>query len=228
MRFSRVLLSVSAAVLLSACASIHDDPSKHSDVDNWMNGRPSRLEQKTGYRWPTGYAGQNEANLRELRSDDGAVSVFPIDQAAPAPKPAVAPDMAPVTMTPPVDMTTQEDYGQMMLQLFYRHGSSALTAGERKQIVNVAKNVSSAQPVALTVVGHASTRVDGVSDPVQKKMINFEMAQKRATAVTEVLTSAGVNPGWVQSVSKGDEEPNAVPGGRDQESADRRVEIFKK
>lgn len=224
MRFSRVILSASAAVLLSACASIHDDPSKHSDVNNWMNARPSKLEEKTGYRWPSGYAGQNEQNARELRSRDGTVSVFPVGDVAPAPEAFPSP----VVMTPPAPVMTQDNYGQMMLQLFYLHGSAALTAGERQQIVNVAKNVSPSQPVSLTVVGHASKRVDGVDDPVQKKMINFEMAQKRANVVTEVLTSSGVNPSWVQAISKGDEEANAVPGSRDQESADRRVEIYKK
>lgn len=223
MRFSRFILSVSAMLMLSACGSVHDDPSKHSDFSNWMNSRPSKIGEKT-FKWPKGYAGQHEDIVRELRSADGSVSVFPVDDTPMAPAPIFE---TPVVMTPPASLMTQEDYGQMMLQLFYRHGSSALTAGERRQIVNVAKGAGSS-PVALTVVGHASTRVDGVDDPVQKKIINFEMAQKRANAVTNVLTEAGVNPAWIQAVSKGDEQPNLVPGGRDQESADRRVEIYKK
>lgn len=225
MRFSRFLLSVSALVMLSACASIHDDPAKHSDVNNWMNSRPSKLEQKTGYRWPSGYSGQHEKAVKELRNADGNVSVFPLEDDQPAVPNAQLLNDAQML---PAPVIAQDDYGQMMLQLFYRHGSANLTAGERTQIRNVARGIAPGQPVSVTVVGHASTRVDGVEDPVQKKMINFEMAQQRANVVTGVLTEAGVNPAWVIAVSKGDEEPNTVPGGRDQESADRRVEIYKK
>ena len=103
-----------------------------------------------------------------------------------------------------------------------RSASAAIGAADKKELHDIAKqNIQS-----VTVVGHASRRVDGVTDPVRRKMINFQMAQKRADAVVRELKKAGANPSWVQAVSQGDDTPNPDPGAMSQEDADRRAEVY--
>jgi outer membrane protein OmpA-like peptidoglycan-associated protein len=116
-------------------------------------------------------------------------------------------------------------YGRLVQKIYFAHASAAIPAGDRRKLGAVARGLDG-QGDSVTVVGHASHRVDGVTDPVRRQMINLKMAQKRADSVTRVLKDAGVNPGWVQAVSRGDEEPNAEPGDMTQEAADRRVEVF--
>lgn len=220
MRFSRFFMVLSAVLMLSACGTVHDDPAKHNDLSNWLNSRPSKIEEHT-WKMPTGYAGQNN-RLREVKSAGGSVSTFPLEDDMPAPIGSEQQQV--VQLSPP----SAGEYGQMAGQIFFLHGSSRLTGPEKRDIASVASSVGSGAPVGITVVGHASQRVDGVTDPIRRKEINYEMAQKRAVAVTRELSKAGVNPAWIQSVSKGDDEPNASPGGRSQEAADRRVEIYTK
>lgn len=125
------------------------------------------------------------------------------------------------------DPARYDFYGQLVQQLYFAHGSSSLGNADRQKLRQLGDGVKRmANDVSLTVVGHASKRVDGVSDPIRKKMINFEMAQKRAEAVTRELKKSGVNPAWVRTVSKGDDEPNAFAGGKPQEEADRRAEVY--
>jgi outer membrane protein OmpA-like peptidoglycan-associated protein len=231
MRFTRFVFSFVAVMALASCAA---RPDGKVDGWEWLNGRPSAMEKKTDIRMPTGYSGFNAerppivkpvgspavkaANWNELENynmpndtDVNAVTVYPMD---PAPQD---------TMLLPVDA-----YGQLVQQVYFLHGSAHLTGGEKGDLRNLANSLmnTQSQALAVTVVGHASSRVDGVSDPVRRKMINFEMAQKRANVVTQELNRAGLNPAWVQSVSKGDEEPNMNPGSKSQEAADRRVDVF--
>jgi len=240
MRISRVLFPVLAVLALSACAGNTQASENWSDFKSWVRGKPSHLEEKVG-RIPNGYAGQNRHNIDQLRKivrppttaegatewaqvegyDDafadpafdnqGSVSVFPLDGSE-----------YPAGYSP----TGMDAYGSMMQQMFFPHGSAAIAAGDKKSLHSLATSVSPDNSSLLTIVGHASKRVDGVNDPVKKEMINFRMAQKRADAVTRELGRAGLNPAWIVAVSKGDKEPNPAPGARDQESADRRVEVY--
>jgi outer membrane protein OmpA-like peptidoglycan-associated protein len=117
--------------------------------------------------------------------------------------------------------------GQMVQQIFFSHGSSSVGKPDRRSLHQLADSmVHSANTYGLNVVGHASKRVDHVKDPVEKKMINFKMAQRRANAVTAELRSAGADPHWIMASSRGDEEPNLHRGSKTQEAADRRVEVF--
>lgn len=214
MRISRFSFVLAATMLLTACGTVHDDPSKHSDLSNWLNSRPSKIEEKTGMWLPNGYAGQN---LREVKSADGSVSVFPIDDT-----PALQSD---ATMLPP-PVTDMGIFGDLKQTVYFEHGSAVINTSDRGALKAMANGLS--DNVAVTIVGHASTRVNTTDDPIRKKTINFEIAQKRANAVTKELKKSGVNPSLVTAMSKGDDEPNPTPGSRDQESADRRVEIYTK
>jgi outer membrane protein OmpA-like peptidoglycan-associated protein len=182
-----------------------------------MNGHPSKIEQST-WRMPSGYANQNQNKpVREIVSSDGSVSTFPVDDAPVAQAEIITP-------LPMADASS--DIGVVSEEIYFIHGSARLTNGEKRQIKSFANTVG--PNTAITVVGHASTRVDTTDDPVRRKTINFEVAQKRADAVTRVLNSAGVNPSMVQAISRGDDEPNPNPGSRSQEAADRRVQIYTK
>lgn len=120
------------------------------------------------------------------------------------------------------DVSGQADfYGQMIEKFYFAHGSSSLTPKNMKKLNTAAKEIKSEdEKVNLTVVGHASKRVDGVSDPVRRQMINLEMAQKRANAVVSALKKSGVKPSWIETVSKGDEMATG------NESTDRRVDLY--
>jgi len=111
-------------------------------------------------------------------------------------------------------------------QVFFAYGSSKIGKDDHRVLKTIAAHLPDRGSYEVRVVGHASKRVDGVEDPIKKKMINFEMAQKRANAVAREMYAAGVKPAWVMALSKGDEEPNPTPDGKDQEAADRRADVY--
>ena len=119
-----------------------------------------------------------------------------------------------------------DSQGQLVQQVYFKHGSSNLSKSDKDSLKSFGKTLQNDGSVGLTVVGHASQRVNGVSDPSRKHDINYKMAQKRANAVTKTLKEAGVNPGLIQTVSKGDAEANPYPGSMGQEAADRRAEVY--
>jgi outer membrane protein OmpA-like peptidoglycan-associated protein len=226
MRFSRFALPVVALIFMAGCTSRSDGKV---DGWEWLNGRPSHAE-KTWGEMPTGYTGHNKNRpvLKPVFREPGWNQIdnyqMP-DGEAPIADPV---SVYPVDGYEDASLMSMDDYGQLVQQIYFLHGSSNLTAGEKNTLRSLAQGISSnaTAGVAVTVVGHASKRVDGVSDPLRRKMINFEMAQKRANSVTNELNRAGLNPAWVQAVSKGDEEPNPATGGRSQEAADRRVDVY--
>lgn len=231
MRFTRFVFSFLAVMAMSACTT-QPDGSQRSDVWEWMNGRPSKTEQNLNIRMPTGYTGFNDERGPLVKPPGSPAAAKPPaswNQIENYDMPVAAHDNVTVYPVEPQDtMLAMDDYGHLVQQIYFLHASSHLTPREKSDLRNLAASLIQTQSgaLAVTVVGHASQRVDGVSDPVRRKMINFEMAQKRANAVTNELNRAGLNPAWVQSVSKGDEEPNMNPGNRSQEAADRRVDVF--
>jgi outer membrane protein OmpA-like peptidoglycan-associated protein len=161
----------------------------------------------------------------ETYSYADGVQIFPIegDTARVSSGAVVVPSYDSAPLTAP----SSEAYGRLEQKVFFGHGSAAVKKADKAKLHKLAAvQKKKAHNVAVTVVGHASRRVDHVTDPVKKQMINLAMAQKRANAVTRELNLAGLKPGWVQALSKGDEEPNPDPGALPQEAADRRVEIY--
>jgi outer membrane protein OmpA-like peptidoglycan-associated protein len=118
--------------------------------------------------------------------------------------------------------------GELVQQVFFAHGSAVVGKGDRKNIHELAQSLvhNKKGDYKIDIVGHASHRVNHIHDPIQKKMINFKMAQKRANAVANELLKAGVSPGWVVASSMGDEQPNPRRNGKSQEAADRRAEVY--
>ncbi len=117
--------------------------------------------------------------------------------------------------------------GAMVQQIFFAHASARVSKTDRGNLQQLAEAlVHSTDSYGLSVVGHASKRVDHVRDPIERKMINFKMAQKRANTVTTELRKAGMDPRWILASSRGDEDPNVKHGNKTQEAADRRAEVF--
>lgn len=223
MRIQKILLAASALVLLSSCSE-----ERFHDFGAWYSNKPSNMERKWG-PMTTGYFGQNNA---------GRDVINPRDREAPTREemhpPKVDDGLAVEETTDDTTVVTSDDmspvtggnYGKKVDQLYFAHGSAHIGKTDHRHLAVDAKKIKKNPGTGLTVVGHASHRVNTTNDPVRKKEINFEVAQKRANAVTNTLTHDGVDPGWVVAVSKGDEEPNPHPGKRSQESSDRRVEIY--
>jgi len=117
--------------------------------------------------------------------------------------------------------------GDMIQQIFFEHGSARISRIDSKNLRELSKSlVKIAKHYKLSVVGHASTRTDHVTDIVRKKIINLKIAQRRADAVKREFHKAGVKPDWILVTSSGDMEPNCNPGNRSQEASDRRVEVY--
>lgn len=244
MHISKHLLTLSAVMLLGACTNTGQGVKGDlKDFAHWVNGKPSHMEKSFG-KVPTGYAGQNRRVLKP-QAEAPMVAAAPVQQwndlgAYDSGMPPVGEDYNQSVTVYPVDGQPQymddgayyqeqpvyDGQGSLVQQVYFKHGSSKLSKSDKESLKSFGKSLQNDGSVGLTVVGHASHRVNGVSDPMRKKEINFEMAQKRASAVTKTLQDAGVNPGWVETVSRGDEEPNANPGSMGQEAADRRAEVY--
>lgn len=230
MRHAKFVPVLLTALLLAGCTrTLHGVKNDADDFGRWVNGKPSHDERNYG-KVPTGYAGQHKERDAIMNPEGGLEAKWKIEKREKIQK--IEEHNAAVVNETTTTTTTTTDgapasYGDLSQQVFFPHGSAKIAPGDKKRLTNFGDSVKTDPNVDLTVVGHASTRVDGTNDPVKKKEINFAIAQKRATAVSKVLKNAGVNPGTIEAVSQGDDVPNPDPGSRDQESADRRVEVYK-
>ena len=225
MRITKLVVTLSALLIMAGCTNTYRGAVYNvRDNFHWLKGEPSDMEKKWG-PVPTGYAGQNphppilKPKPRDLvwnevgtydsapppiGSEQGNVTVYPVDGDSGYPQ-----------------ETVYVDYGQLIQQLYFEHGSSLIGSADKSALVAFGKSIKNSQNnVALTVVGHASMRVDGVQDPVRRKTVNFEMAQKRANAVTMALRKAGVTPGWIEAISRGDDDATG------NETSDRRADLY--
>lgn len=110
--------------------------------------------------------------------------------------------------------------------IFYPHGITRLASADHKYVTDLAHKVAQHKQTYIRIVGHASSEVFSVKDPVKKKMINLEVAMKRAINIAKIFQQKGIAPEWVEIVSLGDTVPNRQSQQRKQNAADRRAEIF--
>jgi outer membrane protein OmpA-like peptidoglycan-associated protein len=144
------------------------------------------------------------------------VDVYPVNK-----------DMEPYMEVVGVNYASGSSSGEMIKQVFFPYGSAAISRVDRQELRELAQSLgSNGAEYRLDVVGHASKRVNHVSDPVRRQMINFKIAQRRANAVASTLRNAGVSPEWIVATSAGDTQPNAHREGKTKEAADRRTEVF--
>lgn len=237
MKVFKSAISVLGLVLLTGCAS---GDWSHTSADavperTTSPGTPIKsVVQKIADAMPTGYYGQNSG--RKMEQCTGG-TMCPMHDAALTPPPAPVQYNESVNVYPIEDAMPVEDQGPLKLgnadlgnlaqQVFFEHGSAKINKADKAALHSFGESLAQSEhDYKLNVIGHASSRVDNVQDPIRKKMINFNIAQKRANVVTRELKSAGVKPDSVIVTSKGDNEPNPNPGDKTQEAADRRVDVY--
>lgn len=107
--------------------------------------------------------------------------------------------------------------------IYFGHGSSLVTAGERAALAEVAR-AAAARGGAVRVIGHASSRTAELTLR-DHDVANFSISLKRAQAVANVLISAGVPAERVMVEALSDAQPEfyeVMPSG---EAGNRRVEV---
>lgn len=122
---------------------------------------------------------------------------------------------------------TKDVDGDLETQMFFDHGSSKIKLADKQKIKTLSDTLKSKKDdYKVSVVGHASKRVDGVNDPARKKAINFQIAKLRASNVKREFSNNGVASDMVLTSSKGDEDAIANPGDLAHEVSDRRVDVY--
>lgn len=95
--------------------------------------------------------------------------------------------------------------------------SAQLTRAAREELLTLAARLRERPTYRLRVIGHADAR--------GSREFNKYLGARRARAVFEILTAAGVAPEQLEIESRGEEEPRAVGASENVWAANRRVEI---
>lgn len=101
--------------------------------------------------------------------------------------------------------------------ILFATDSSALSGGLRSDITALAASINNYPDTTINVIGHA--------DNTGGAAHNQDLSARRAQSVSSALISAGVNPGRIRSIGRGEDAPiasNLTPEGR---ALNRRVEI---
>jgi len=155
---------------------------------------------------------------------------------APAPTPVLAQapratTIAPAPQTPSVIQPART--AQPVLQpraselagiIYFAHGSASLNATDRSVLRDIVA-LSRERNARIRVIGHASART-GTVDPVEHRIANLEVSQRRAEAVTAALVRFGSKRDGIRTEARADSLPvyhEFMPTG---EAGNRRVEIF--
>ncbi len=166
-------------------------------------------------QWPTAVPGVVRQAFNSSLSGTGPTG----GTAAPAPAPRAA-----IIASP--QMSNQQ-IGRLPgapLTIRFLHGSSRITAKEKKRLGDVVRQAKQ-QGRTILVVGHASQRT-GDMDYAKHKLVNFGISLDRANRVAGELRRQGVAPEQILVEARGDSEPlyfEFMPNG---EAKNRRVEIF--
>ena len=108
--------------------------------------------------------------------------------------------------------------------IYFAHGSNTLNADDRAVLRDVVA-LSRERNAAIRVIGHASARTRTV-DPVQHRVANLEVSQRRADSVAAALVRLGAARDRVRVEARADTLPvyhEFMPTG---EAGNRRAEIF--
>ena len=96
--------------------------------------------------------------------------------------------------------------------------SAALSGGLQTSLRSLAASLNQYPNTRINVIGH--------TDNVGDASYNFDLSQRRASAVASVLMQSGVSPSRINSIGRGEDQPRASNldvGGR---QLNRRVEII--
>lgn len=101
--------------------------------------------------------------------------------------------------------------------LYFQFESDTLTDESRRKVADVVEAVKRLAVPEVVVIGHTDTMGDAKT--------NVALGMKRAMAVRNVLTAAGVAPGMIDVASHGEADPLIKTKNRTPEPRNRRVEI---
>lgn len=120
------------------------------------------------------------------------------------------------------DSITVSNQGDQLLVTFpqailFATDSATVGATSQGELRKLAANLQQYPDTNVTIIGHTDNTGDAA--------YNYNLSQRRAASVGQVLTGAGVSPGRISTVGMGEDQPvasNLSPEGRAQ---NRRVEV---
>lgn len=123
-----------------------------------------------------------------------------------------------------VNVKNGKVYVSLAEQLLFASGSTEVDAKGVSALQQLAKAVKDQRDIHIMVEGHT----DNV--PISKKsqymQDNWDLSVMRATAITKILTKAGVSPNQVTAAGKGEYVPLAVNNSSQNKQRNRRTEII--
>jgi len=87
------------------------------------------------------------------------------------------------------------------------------------------QDLVAAHAIELNDNSYASVRLEGHADERGSREYNIGLGERRAQAVRQMLMIQGVNASQIQTVSFGEERPDAMGGSESDYARNRRVEI---
>lgn len=123
-----------------------------------------------------------------------------------------------------VNVKNGKVYVSLAEQLLFASGSTTVDAKGVSALQQLAKAVKDQRDIHIMVEGHT----DNV--PISKKsqymQDNWDLSVMRATAITKILTKAGVSPNQVTAAGKGEYVPLATNNSAQNKQKNRRTEII--
>jgi outer membrane protein OmpA-like peptidoglycan-associated protein len=144
--------------------------------------------------------------------------------AQPMPAPSASDTMAQVVVTPPPQAPQPPPRSELAAVIYFADGSDDLNANDRAVLRDIVA-LSRERNARVRVIGHASARTRTV-DPIEHRVVNLEISQRRADAVANSLISMGLPRERVRVEAQADAQPiyhEFMPTG---EAGNRRAEIF--
>ena len=126
-------------------------------------------------------------------------------------------------VTPPAPVSDVASPAEALATVFFKSGSSSVTASERGKIRRAVDAVKGSN-ARVVVIGHASSRTRNL-DPLRHQLANFRISYDRAEAVAKELVRLGIERNSIEISAMSDAEPvyyEVMPAG---EARNRRVEI---
>ena len=197
---------------------------------------PVNQDWKSGVSGTQFYYDDTAYAAPAMTSDDGSVTVYPLDGEAPR-GPMLMPNMAVDAPANPYlgDMVSPSyeeaaPYaeahaaisGRLIEQIYFPSGSNRLRNSDKQKVADAAEIIlATGLSPSVTVVGHASR------DSTDRSSANEQAGRKRAEAVASALRKNGVPSSIITVISRGDRDPNPNPPlDMSQSEADRRADIY--
>jgi outer membrane protein OmpA-like peptidoglycan-associated protein len=101
--------------------------------------------------------------------------------------------------------------------LYFYEGSKNLTDGSLRLVPQILATIQARKSTWIAVVGHA--------DRVGRRQDNYELSWSRAEAVKDILVSKGIDAGFIQMSSHGEDNPLIWTEDEVPEPRNRRAEV---